>query len=140
MGLFLCWVDLIMRCITTIFFSILINGAAKGWIKSQRGLRQGCPLSPYLFILCAEVFFRLLMQAEIQNLIHGLRFENNISVSHLLFADDSLIFTKATVADCKHLKTIFDRYTTASGQLINLDKSSMFFSGNTKAGRVAAIK
>ncbi|KAH9768252.1 hypothetical protein KPL71_011548 [Citrus sinensis] len=79
-------------------------------------------------------------KAENQNLIHGLRFGNNILVSHLLFADDNLIFTKATVADCKHLKTIFDRYTTASGQLFNLDKSLMFFSGNTKADRVAAIK
>ena len=133
LGFSLCWVDLIMRYITTTSFSVLINGAAKGWIKPQRGLRQGCPLSPYLFILCAEVFSRLLIQVENQNLIHGLRFGNNISVSHLLFADDSLIFTKATVVDCKHLKTISDRYTTASGQFFNLDKSSMFFSGNTKA-------
>ncbi|KAH9733910.1 hypothetical protein KPL71_017186 [Citrus sinensis] len=79
-------------------------------------------------------------KAENQNLIHGLRFGNNISVSHLLFADDILIFTEATIADCKHLKTIFGRYTTASGQLFNLDKSSMFFSGNTKADQVATIK
>ena len=140
LGVLLCWVDLIMRCITTTSFSVLINRAAKGQIKPQRELRQGCPLSPYLFILCTEVFSRLLMQAENQNLIHGLRFGNNILVSHLLFADDSLIFTRATIADCKHLKTIFDCYTTASGQLFNLDKSSMFFSGNTKADRVAAIK
>ncbi|KAH9715585.1 hypothetical protein KPL71_021114 [Citrus sinensis] len=79
-------------------------------------------------------------KAENQNLIHGLRFGNNVTVSHLLFADDNLIFTKATVADYKHLKAIFDRYTTTSSQLFNLDKSSMFFSCNTKADQVPAIK
>ena len=140
LGFSLCWIDLIMRCITTTSFSVLINGVAKGLIKSQRGLRQGCQLFPYLFILCAEVFSILLMQAENQNLIHGLRFGNNVTVSHLLFADDNLIFTKATVADYKHLKAIFDRYTTTSSQLFNLDKSSMFFSCNTKADQVPAIK
>ncbi|KAH9719688.1 reverse transcriptase domain-containing protein [Citrus sinensis] len=134
------WVDLVMRCITTASFSVLINGVAKGLIRPQRGLRQGCPLSPYLFILCAEVFSSLLMQAENQNLIHGVRFGNTITVSHLLFADDSLIFTRATIDDCKHLKAIFDCYSMASGQLFNLDKSSMFFSGKTKADQVAAIK
>lgn len=68
------WVDLIIRCITSISFSVLINGVPKGLITPQRGLRQGCPLSLYLFIMCAEVFFSLLLQAEKQNLIKGLRF------------------------------------------------------------------
>ena len=80
------------------------------------------------------------MQAENQNLIHGMRFGNTITVSHLLFADDSLIFTRATIDDCKHLKAIFDCYSMASGQLFNLDKSLMFFSCKTKADQVAAIK
>ena len=134
------WVDLIMRCITSTSFSVLINGVSKGLITPQRGLRQGCPLSPYLFIMCAEVFSSLLLQAEKQNLIQGLRFGSSTTISHLLFADDSLIFMRTAVADCQHLKTIFDCYTRASGQLFNLDKSSMFFSGNTKVEEVEAIK
>lgn len=80
------------------------------------------------------------MQAENHNLIHGVRFGNTITVSHLLFADDSLIFTRVTIDDCKHLKAIFDCYTITSGQLSNLDKSSTFFSCNTKVDQAAAIK
>ena len=63
------WIDLIMRCISTVSFSILINGAAKGMIHSHRGLRQGCPLSRYLFIFYAEGFSNLFQQVECQKLI-----------------------------------------------------------------------
>lgn len=134
------WVYLIMKCITSTSLSVLINGVPKGLITPQRGLRQGCPLSPYLFMMCAEVFSSLLVQAEEQNLIHGLRFRSSTTISHLLFTDDSLVFMRTVVADCQHLKTIFDCYTRASGQLFNVDKSSIFFSGNTKAEEVSAIK
>ncbi|KAH9656688.1 reverse transcriptase domain-containing protein [Citrus sinensis] len=85
------WISLIMRCISSVSFSVLINSAVKGLIKPQRGLRQGCPLSPYLFITCAEAFSSLLQQAEQQQLIHGLSFGSNLKISHLLFADDSLL-------------------------------------------------
>ena len=111
---------------------MLINGVAKGLIQPQRGLRQGCPLSPYIFILCAETFTNLLQQAESQQLIHGIKFSNELSITHLLFADDSLIFTRATREDCTNLKKIFECYAAASGQIFNFEKSSMFFSESTK--------
>lgn len=98
------FVELIMRCITTPSFSVLINGVAKGLIKPQRGLRQGCPLPAYLFLICAEVFTNLLTQAESQKQIHGIKFSKDLSITHLLFADDSLIFTKATKEDSLCLK------------------------------------
>lgn len=101
-------------------------------IHPQKGLRQGCPLSSYLFILCAEAFSSLLEQAEHQKLIHEIHFGKDTKISHLLFADDSLIFTRATVEDCKHLKALFECYGKASEQIFNFEKSSMVFSGSTK--------
>ncbi|KAH9769616.1 reverse transcriptase domain-containing protein [Citrus sinensis] len=133
------WVNLIMNCISTASFSVLINGEAKGLIYPQRGLRQGCPLSPYLFIICAEVFSNLLMQAEKQKLIQGLKFSRNLSISHLLFADDSLVFSRASSVDCRHLKKIFEVYAAASGQIFNFEKSSIFFSTNTKQSQMDEI-
>ena len=120
------WVNLIMRCITSTFFSVIINRVPKELITPQRGLRQGYPLSSYLFIMCAKVFSSLLLQVEEPNIIHGLKFRSTTTISHLLFADDSLIFMRVDVAECKHLKNIFDCYTRASGQLFNLDNSSSF--------------
>lgn len=134
------WVRLIMDCITTSSFSVLINGSPKGLITPQRGLRQGCPLSPYLFIICAEALSNLLRQAEKKNHIQGLKFGKHISVSHLFFADDSLIFSKASIKDCHHLKDIFERYAKASGQIFNFEKSCMFFSGKIHENHISVIK
>ena len=135
LGFSIKWINLIMNCITTPTFSVIINGATKGLIQPQRGLRQGCPMSPYLFLLCTKVFPNLMWQAERQNLIHGLRFDRNITISHLLFMDDSLIFTRASVDDCKQLKKVF-----VHGQVFNYEKSFMFFSGKIPEGQTTTIK
>lgn len=108
------WINLVMDCITTSSFSVIINRATKGLIHPQRGLRQGCPLSPNLFLIYAEVFSNILMRAEETRLIHGLKFDRNLTVSNFLFAGDSLIFTKVSIEDCRHLKKI-ECYTTALG-------------------------
>lgn len=124
------WIRLVMDCITTVSFSVIINRTPTGMIIPQRGLRQGCPLSPYLFLICAEAFSNMLIQAERNKQIRGLKFGHHISISHLLFTDDSLIFSRASLKDCQHLKDIFDNYSAASGQIFNFEKSSMFFIRN----------
>lgn len=69
--------DLIMRCISTVSFSVLINGKQSASFTPQRGLRQGNPLSPYIFILCAEIFSCLLEKAEELSLIEGIKIARN---------------------------------------------------------------
>ncbi|XP_040996027.1 uncharacterized protein LOC121242200 [Juglans microcarpa x Juglans regia] len=100
------------------------------WVS--RGLRQGHPLSSYLFILCAEALTALLNQAEACG---GLTLvpigRGPVSVNHLFFADDSLLFCKAKAEELRYVLNILDIYEKASGQVINKDKSSIFFSRNT---------
>lgn len=80
------------------------------------------------------------MQAEKHNLIMGLRFGRTLSISHLLFIDDSLVSSRASSADCKNLKKVFNVYAAASGQIFNFEKSLMFFSSNTNQSQIDEIK
>lgn len=81
----------------------------------------------------------MLQRAEEKKLIHGPKFNKDIIISHLLFADNSLIFTRASKDDCLHLKKIVECYAAALGQLFNYNKSFMFFSCNTYIGVISAI-
>ena len=96
-----------------------------------RGLRQDDPLSPYLFILCAEGMTSMIKQAERNNILHGIKVCRRApSISHLLFADDSFLFFRANEVETNALKKILDDYANASGQMINMQKSEIFFSRN----------
>jgi hypothetical protein len=112
---------------------VLINGQPYGHIKPSRGIRQGDPLSPYLFILCAEGLNALLHKAEENRKITGLPIARwGTKINLLFFADDSLLFCRATIAEWANIQGILDRYEKASGQKLNRDKTSIFFSSNTK--------
>ena len=90
------WVDKVMSCVSTPSFSVRINGKAYGNITPSRGIRQGDPLSPYLFLLCVEGFTSLLAREELEGRLHGVALcKNATSITNLLFADDSLIFCQA---------------------------------------------
>ncbi|KAL6185364.1 hypothetical protein ACLB2K_041498 [Fragaria x ananassa] len=121
----------IMHCITTVSYSFLVNGEPCGKLIPTRGLRQGDAISPYLFLLCAEVLSRMIKQAETNGEIQGVKVCTDApSISHLFFADDSFIFSRAEERDMLCMKDIFVTYETMSGQQINYEKSSVSFSRN----------
>ncbi|XP_074288026.1 uncharacterized protein LOC141613185 [Silene latifolia] len=123
------WIARVMACVTTVSFSVLINGTPSRQFTPSRGLRQGDPLSPYLFILCAEVLSWLMRRAVENNSLHGIRIVPRAPfVSHLLFADDSIFFVKATVEEADVVTSILRRYESALGQLVSLDKITVSFS------------
>ena len=87
-GSFISWVMSNLSCIS---FSILINGVASPFFKSERGLRQGCPLAPLLFLIVVEGLGRAIISAKACGVYHDISFGNNIYLSHVLFVDDIVI-------------------------------------------------
>jgi hypothetical protein len=105
------WISLIMECVTSVKYQVKVNGDLSDSFTPERGLRQGDPLSPYLFLLCAEAFSALLRKGEDDGLIAEVKICNSApSISHLLFANDSLILIRANEGDCRHLQSILQLY------------------------------
>jgi len=139
------WINWIMECVRTVSFSVLINGSPYGQFEPTRGLRQGDPLSPSLFILCVDVLSTLMTQETLEGKIQAIRISNGgPAVSHLLFADDSLFFLKAHQKNSTNLLQIFDEYKETSGPLINFAKSSITFGSrvfqHTREGIMKTLK
>ena len=126
------WRGLIMKCVTTITYAVRINGSPRGHIVPTRGIRQGDPLSPYLFLLCAEGLSAFIKHSVTAGNLEGIAIcRGGPKLSHLFFTDDSLIFCKASLSKCNTLQRIFHIYEQASGQQLNRAKTSLFFSKNT---------
>lgn len=106
----------------------MLNRETHGHIKPSRGIRQGDPLSPFLFIFCAEPLVHFMNKAEKDGRITGMSLSKTCpSIQHLLFADDSFFVCRATITKCSEFLRCLNIYCTASGQEINFSKSAVTF-------------
>lgn len=126
------WVQLVIQCVSTVSFFVLLNGSRTTSFQASRGIRQGDPLSPYLFLFTIQVLSYLLSSTHEQGLITGINVARSSPILlDVLFTDDTLRFACATRQKSNTLSGILQSYTQASGQAINFQKSHVFFSKHT---------
>ena len=109
-------INWIMQCVSTVTYSFLINGSPRGRVTPSRGIRQGDPLSPYIFILCSEVLSDLCNKAQEEGSFKGVRVARGCPrLNHLLFADDTMFFLRASKDNSETLSRILKRYESTFG-------------------------
>lgn len=125
------FVKLVMKCVSTVSYRFNVNGDISDVVIPGRGLRQVDPISPYLFLLCAEGLSAMLIKTDEENRIKGIKLAPNAPrVNHLMFVDDSLLVVEASLQSVQTINAILQTYEECSGQVINLEKSSVMFSAN----------
>lgn len=128
--LFVTW---IMRCVDTAAFSVSVNGELEGFFSSNRGIRQGCSLSPYLYVIISNVLSKLLNKAASAEQIGYHPHCKEVKLSHLSFADDIVIFTDGSAPSLRNTLLVFEDFGRMSGLKINVVKSTVFAAGRGKA-------
>ncbi|XP_026383952.1 uncharacterized protein LOC113279473 [Papaver somniferum] len=121
------WRRWIRCCVEYVKFSVLINGSATGFFISKKGIRQGDPISHFLFLLVGEALTFMIKKAQEEGIISGFQIKNDgMLISHLQFADDTLIFLDADVEQVKSLRLILISFEMLTGLKINFAKSQIY--------------
>ncbi|WJZ95322.1 hypothetical protein VitviT2T_014100 [Vitis vinifera] len=138
------WIGWIRWCISTASFSVLVNGSPTGFFRSSKGLRQGDPLSPYLFVLGMEALSSLINRAVRGSFLSGCRIGGRegvgIQVTHLLFADDTLVFCDDSQEQLTFLSWLLMWFEATSRLRINLNKSEILPVGRVENDELLAAK
>ncbi|GMJ09510.1 hypothetical protein HRI_004620200 [Hibiscus trionum] len=120
------WCGWIKECLETARISVLVNGSHTKTFPISKGLRQGCPMSPFLFNVVAEALSSLLNKVVLKGLFSGFRVgAKGLELSHLQFADDLIIFCGDSEVQIKNVVRILKGFELASGLQINLNKSKL---------------
>ncbi|WZY76441.1 hypothetical protein YC2023_022825 [Brassica napus] len=133
------FINWISECISSASFTICINGEAGGYFKSSRGLRQGDPLSPYLFVLAMEVFSRLLKSRYASGYIEYHPSAKPVDISHLMFADDVMVFYDGSSSSLHGISETLDDFAMWSGLEINHNKSELFTAGLSQLETITSM-
>ncbi|KAA3486800.1 reverse transcriptase [Gossypium australe] len=125
------WIILIMRCVCSVSYSVSLNGINSEWFFPSRGLRQGDPLNPYLFLICAEGFSTLIQDAKQKGWMLGAPIgRERLSINHLFFADDCILFGDASCERARVVRDAIREYDMVSWQRVNFDKSLIYSGAN----------
>ena len=122
------WIKTVMRCFTEVRYAVNVNGDLTSPVIPTRGIRQGDPINPYLFLLQGEGLSCLLQKKEEMGHLQGIRNGRlGPPISHLLFPDDSIFFARSDSRSVTALGDTLQLFCDGSGQKINREKSSIFF-------------
>lgn len=132
------FINWIKACVTSAMFSVKINGALAGFFPSSRGLRQGDPLSPYLFVLVMEMLSLNLNKGSLEPSFKFHWRTKVCNITHLFFADDILIFGHADIQTISIIHSCIQSFSLYSGLLPNIQKSHCFFA-NTNPDSIQGI-
>ena len=114
------WTQLMMQCVSIVTYNILVNGAPTEKFKPNCGIRQGDPLSPYIFIICANILSCMLQDLEAKGMLKVVEInKRGLPISHLMFADDIIIFYKVANQTTDKLNQTLQNFWEMSGQKIN---------------------
>lgn len=124
--IFIHWIYLF---ISTASFSVAVNGALEGFFTSARGIRQGCSLSPYLYVILNNVLYQLLNRSAEEGKFGYHTRCQEVKLTHLSFDDDILVFTDGTSVSLFGVLEVFKDFASMSGLHINPSKSTLFSAG-----------
>ncbi|KAG7572003.1 Reverse transcriptase domain [Arabidopsis suecica] len=129
-----------MLCVSTASFSVQVNGELAGYFRSSRGLRQGCSLSPYLFVISMDVLSKLLDRAAEEKKFGYHPRCKKLGLTHLSFADDLMVLSDGRVRSVEGIVKVFGDFAKYSGLKISMEKSTLYLAGNTVAptGQIAS--
>ncbi|XP_026435200.1 uncharacterized protein LOC113332915 [Papaver somniferum] len=123
------WCDWLKELLSSAKISVMVNEGPNCFFSMHRGLKQGDPLSPILFVLMEEVLSKKLQNMVEKNKLQPMVIRNGIALTHLLFADDVSIFCNGSKKNSQNLLLFLEDYQTCSGQVFNRLKSKCFIDG-----------